>query len=574
MSVWGGEGPFRLRTTARRRANGERVATFQCLATGTRASAPAGASGGVQAQRGDRAAGGAAPGPEVGVGVAGAGGDQQAARPTRSDHAGRPDRYRAPHPFHRQALPGGRAPAAGGLRGSLREGRRPPDGRHRSPRSGGGAGKVRAQLSLPILVSEDAAEGFGEPAAVGFPERAKPTLLSPLSTARVDATMSTPSLAGVKNRMAVRRRGKGEGTLYERSDGRWGATVTLLDGRRRTVYARTRAEAQTKLHELTKRREQGLLNAGAEQKVAEYLRGWLEDVARASIRPRTYEAYGLNVRRALPHIGHIRLGELTPAQVQAAYGELLRSGLSARSVNHVHRVLHRAFVQAVRWNLIPRNPTDAALSPRPEPTEMKVLTADQVRDLLAATEGDRFHALWVLLVSTGLRVGEALGLRWGDLDPTGRLRIVRGLQRQRDRGLVFVEPKTRRSRRTLQLSPTAVAALDAHRRRQVAERLAAGPAWEDGDLIFPGIAGKPFEASGVNKRLDAALSEAGLPRIRVHDLRHTAASLLLARGVHPKIVQEMLGHSTITLTLDTYSHVTPGLHAAAAAEMEAVLGGG
>ena len=171
-----------------------------------------------------------------------------------------------------------------------------------------------------------------------------------------------------------------------------------------------------------------------------------------------------------------------------------------------------------------------------------------------------------------MRLGEALGLKWDDLDgPANRISVLRALQRQRGRGLVFVEPKTRRSRRTLQLSPTALTALDKHRRQQQADRLRAGPDWHDLALIFATPTGRPLSGELVNRHFHAALRRAELPDVRVHDLRHTAASLLLARGVHPKVVQEMLGHSTVMLTLDTYSHVTPGLHAAAAAEMEALI---
>lgn len=385
--------------------------------------------------------------------------------------------------------------------------------------------------------------------------------------------MSTVRMSTAVRSASARRRGKGEGSIYRRSDGRWGATITLLDGRRRTVYARTRTDVQVRLRDLIERRDHGLLSVGAEQKLGDYLKAWLEDVARPSIRPRTYEIYTVNLRRFQPLIGHIKLGNLTPAHVQAAYAELLRIGLSARSVNHSHRVLHRALKQAVLWNLIPRNPTDAVSSPRPVRVEMKTLTHDEVQQLFASSEGDRLHALWVVMATTGLRVGEATGFRWDDLDASaGRLTVRRALQRQRDRGLVFVEPKTARSRRTLQLAPIAVSALEDHRRRQAEERLVAGPDWEDWRLTFATETGRPISGSHVYDRFQRALAKAGVQRVRLHDLRHTAASLLLARGVHPKVVQEMLGHSTIQLTLDTYSPVTPGLHAAAAAEMEALFG--
>lgn len=371
----------------------------------------------------------------------------------------------------------------------------------------------------------------------------------------------------------MRRRANGEGTLYRRSDGRWGATVTLEDGGRKTFYGRNRREVQDRLKELEHQREQGLLIASADQLTGDFLARWLEDSVRNSVRPKTYDSYELNVRRLQPLIGSVRLGGLTPAHVQSAYGVLLRRGLSARSVHHAHAVLHKALKQAVLWNMIPRNPTDAASRPRPVRTEMKTLSEDEVRRLFEASEDDRLHALWVVLTTTGVRLGEALGLRWEDVDLTrGRITIRRALQRHRGKGLVFVEPKTQRSRRTIHLAHGTISALQRHKRGvQAQERLHAGPAWQEHNLVFATEIGRPLDGGQVNARFHRALDGANLPDLRVHDLRHTAATLLLIQGVHPKIVQEMLGHSTITLTLDTYSHVAPALHAEVALKMEALF---
>jgi integrase len=371
----------------------------------------------------------------------------------------------------------------------------------------------------------------------------------------------------------LRRRGNGEGTIYRRSDGRWGATITLGDGGRKTLYGKNRREVQDLLKEVLRQRENGLLVASAEQLTGDYLARWLEDSVRDSVRPKTFESYELNVRRLQPLIGSVKLGSLSPAHVQGAYAALLRRGLSARSVHHAHAVLHRALKQAVLWNLIPRNPTEAASRPRPVRTEMKTLNEREVRQLFESSEEERFHALWVVLATTGIRLGEALGLKWDDADlSSGRLTVRRCLQRQRGKGLVFVEPKTSRSRRTIHLAPGAISALTRHKRVvQAQERLRAGEVWQEHGLVFATEIGRPLEGSHVNQRFHRALMGAGLPDLRVHDLRHTAATLLLTRGVHPKIVQEMLGHSTITLTLDTYSHVAPALHAEAALQMETLF---
>ena len=371
----------------------------------------------------------------------------------------------------------------------------------------------------------------------------------------------------------MRRRGNGEGTIYPRSDGRWGATITLDDGGRKTLYGRNRREVQDLLKEVLRKREDGLLVASAEQLTGDYLARWLEDTVRNSVRPKTFESYELNVRRLQPLIGSVRLGSLSPAHVQSAYGALLRRGLSARSVHHAHAVLHGALKQAVLWNLIPRNPTDAASRPRPARTEMKTLNEQQVRQLFESSDEDRFHALWVVLATTGIRLGEALGLKWDDVDlDSGRLAVRRCLQRQRGKGLVFVEPKTSRSRRTIHLAPGTVSALTRHKKAvQAQERLRAGEVWQEYGLVFATEIGRPLEGGHVNERFHRAIATAGVPDLRVHDLRHTAATLLLTRGVHPKIVQEMLGHSTITLTLDTYSHVAPALHGEVAVKMEALF---
>jgi integrase len=368
------------------------------------------------------------------------------------------------------------------------------------------------------------------------------------------------------------RRGNREGSIYRRKDGRWAASLSLGNGRRKTFYAQTRQEASAKLTAALRNCQLGVPPSDSSQTVGQYLTNWLERSVRPSVRPRTHESYDLNVRRLAPHLGRYRLSALSPAAIEGSYGALLEAGLSRRSVEQAHAVLHRALAQAVKWGLLGRNPSQAVNVPRPQRREMRTFDEEQVRRLFEATADHRLHGLWVLLVTTGLRLGEALGLRWEDIDLTaGRLVVKRALQRQREAGLVFVEPKSAKSRRTVHLAGGTVATLREHRRRQLVERLHAGPAWQDHDLAFCREDGRPLEPSGVAERFREALKVADLPRLRVHDLRHTAATLLLGRGVHPKVVQELLGHSTISLTLDTYSHVTPALHAEVATHMDAIF---
>jgi len=307
--------------------------------------------------------------------------------------------------------------------------------------------------------------------------------------------------------------------------------------------------------------------------VRDYFTYWL-GVTRRRVRPTTYENYDLNLRRLDPDLGGVQLGRLGPARVQAAYDRLLRSGLSPRSVAQAHAVLHRALNQAFHWGLIATNPTELVAAPRASRREMTALTSVELQRLLIATRDDRWYPLWAVLGTAGLRIGEALGLKWADIDLDGRrLAVRRALQRQREVGLVFVEPKTSKSRRSIRLTRFASQVLAEHRLRQ-RELAEATRGWEDHRLVFPNRRGGPMESGSINEALARALSKAGLPHIRVHDLRHTTASILLEAGTHPKVVQDLLGHSTVVLTLDTYSHLTASLSLEAAQTIDALLAAG
>jgi integrase len=240
--------------------------------------------------------------------------------------------------------------------------------------------------------------------------------------------------------------------------------------------------------------------------------------------------------------------------------------LSKRSVEQCHTVLHSAFKQAVRWNRMVRNPADDSAVPRPEAKEMKTLSQDQVEQVFEGTRDHPLHALWVLLPTSGLRLGEALGLKWDDLNlKAGTLQVRRALQHKRGtKDLIFVEPKSKKSRRTVELVEDTEAVLREHRRRQNEHRLSIGPAWHDQGFVFTTETGEPIHPRNVGDTFRRMLPRLGLPRVRVHDLRHTAATLLQSWGQHPKVVQEMLGHSTIAITLDLYSHIIPGMHREAA----------
>jgi len=376
------------------------------------------------------------------------------------------------------------------------------------------------------------------------------------------------------SRPGVARRGFGEGSIYPRGDGRWVSYLRMPDGRKKFFSGRNRDVVKERLAEAQRQAHAGQLVVGRNQTVPQYLERWLAEAVRHSVRPKTYMNYELCVRRLLPLLGRVRLRTLEPEHIQHALGKLLDRGLAARTVRQVHMVLRCSLKQAVLWRLIPSNPSDAVKPPRAERKEMRTLSEDEVRRLLAATTGTRHHSLWVFLVTTGVRLGEALAVRWADIDLVeGRATIRRAVQRQRGMGMVFVEPKSSRGRRTVSFPRETLEVLTAHRRDLDRERSQAGEQWQEYDLVFPSPVGRPRDMTYLSFTFHRGLERAGLPRLRIHDLRHTAATHLLNRGVHPKVVQDLLGHSTIAITLDTYSHVMPALAKEASGHMSSFLSG-
>lgn len=371
-----------------------------------------------------------------------------------------------------------------------------------------------------------------------------------------------------------RKHGNGEGSIRQRKNGAWEARLHLPDGRRTSIYADTRQEAARRLAEALRDRDKGIPIVGEKQTVGQYLTSWLEMV-KPTIRPRTWKRYQeLLTLHVIPTLGKISLAKLTPQHVLALYRAKLDAGLSSSTVHHIGTVLHGALAQAERLDLVARNVCSLVDTPRMADRELHVLTPGQVHLLLAAVADDRLEALYVLAVTTGMREGELLALRWRDVDLERKTLSVRAtLYHTKEDGYILSSPKTKRSQRQIALSALALAALRRHRLRQDLERLAS-PEWADLDFVFPNTVGKPMDAMNLlHHQFHPLLKRAGLPRIRFHDLRHTAATLLLGRGVNPKIVSEMLGHASIAITLDTYSHVLPTMQQSAAAEMDAALAG-
>jgi integrase len=275
----------------------------------------------------------------------------------------------------------------------------------------------------------------------------------------------------------------------------------------------------------------------------------------------------------VPALGHLTLEQVTPQHLQRLYSEVAKKGAKSGTVVQVHAVLHRMFKQALLWNLVPRNPAEAVTRPKKRRQEMQTLSPEQARKLLEAARGDRLEALYVLAITTGMRQGEMLGLRWKDIDmERGMVHLQASLQRTKD-GFEFVQPKTSSSRRQIMLTSAAIDALGRHRVSQTAERHVKSDLWENKDnLVFTNLTGGPIDGTNLlRKCFRPLLRQAGLPEIRFHDLRHTAATLLLGQGVHPKIVSEMLGHSTINITLDLHSHVTPTMQKEAVSALDALF---
>ncbi len=363
------------------------------------------------------------------------------------------------------------------------------------------------------------------------------------------------------------KRGNGEGSIYFRtSDEKWVGSITLENRKRRVFYGKTRKEVQEKLKVALREQQQGTLVTAPRQTLAQFLTDWLENSQRQSVRPRTYERYEELVRLHIaPALGRYELQKLSAQHLQAFYAKKAEEGLSATTINHFHNVLHKALDTAVKWNLVARNVCDLVSPPRRKRYEVHPLTLEQVHKLLAVVEGHEMEALFRLALATGLRRGELMGLKWQDINlDAGTLQVRRILSRvpskMPGKGYVEAEPKTQKSRRSVVIAPFALEALKQHRERQREAEIKAGPLWQDHDFVFCTSIGTHLNPTrDMLDQLKVLLKKAGLPDIRFHDLRHSAATLLLSVGVHPKVVQEILGHSQISITMDVYSHVLPGM---------------
>ena len=335
----------------------------------------------------------------------------------------------------------------------------------------------------------------------------------------------------------------------------------------------TKAEAHQRLREILASLDKGLPIDSCKVLVRAFLQRWLHDYAVPNTRPRTAERYESDIRLHIsPALGHIPLSRLAPADIQAMEARLLARGQSARSVQHVHTVLKEALKHAMRWGLVYRNPAEGVDPPRPQRHEIQPPDADGVVQILRVAKETPYHAVFHFMAFTGCRRGEALGVRWRDVDlENGSAAIVQTLQRLKGRDLVFQPPKSSKSRRSIALDAQTIGLLRDHRGIQLLRQMEMGTGYDDRGLVFPNVLGGPLDPSVLTRNFEKLVRNVGLTNVRLHDLRHFLATLLLKAGIHPKIVQERLGHSSIMVTLDTYSHVVLGLQEKAASSFSKAM---
>ncbi len=363
-----------------------------------------------------------------------------------------------------------------------------------------------------------------------------------------------------------------QGSIRKRGKGSWELTIDL--GRdpqgkrvRKFVHVKgSRAAADRRLRELLAQLDRGLPVSSPKLTVADYLENWHRDYVRAHTRPRTADRYRSDIRGHLvPHLGHKSLAKLVPADVQQMESSLLSEGLSPRSVEHVHRVLSEACKHAVRHGITWRNPCDSVQPPRKPSKEVSVPDVPTVLRLLDGAKETSFHSIFHFLAYSGTRRGEACGLKWRDVDlEKGLVSITQAATKAQGQEVMLAPPKSEKGRRSVTLDPETVEVLRAQRGSQLIRQVELGEIYEENGLVFPDQLGRLMNPDVISGAWRQLCRRARVTGVRLHDLRHFHATMLFRAGIHPKVVQERLGHSVISVTLDTYSHVVPGLQEEAA----------
>jgi integrase len=379
-----------------------------------------------------------------------------------------------------------------------------------------------------------------------------------------------------------------KGHVRQRGKNSWAIIFDVgkdpVTGKRRQkwhTFRGTKREAQRELNSLLHGIQSGEYVEPNGVLTSEYLEQWLCNYAKPNVSGKSLERYAEIARcHLIPALGAYRLIDLRPLHIQSYYSRALesgrrdgRGGLSARTVLHHHRILREALQQAVKWQLMTRNPADAVEPPQPRHKEMRTLNEPQIASLLDVIRGNELlHMAVLLAATTGMRRGEILAARWRDIDLESGILSVRQSLEETKAGLVFKEPKSKKACRTIALPELAIEGLRRHRAEQARVRLMMGPAWQDNDLVCAQHEVRPLHPRSLTHAFVNLLRRrTDLPRVRFHDLRHSHATLLLRKNVHPKIVSERLGHSTVGITLDVYSHVLPGMQEEAARKIDAAL---
>jgi integrase len=377
--------------------------------------------------------------------------------------------------------------------------------------------------------------------------------------------------------MEKSRRARGEGTIYRRADGRWEAQVTVgyRNGKRsrKCIYGKTKREVAKKIRVVLSAQDKGQAIGTRSQSLEQFLHWWLKDVKKGSVRSSTFDGYESKIRLHInPELGRIRLDKLTTQQVQSFLTMKLQSGLAPAMVRSLRVVLVSALTKAHALDLVPKNVAAFSAAPHLPKTKVDPFDVAETQCFLEAMKGEPLEALFVVAVTAGLRRGELLGIQWGNVDlDKGLIQVRQSLQRV-DTKLQLVPTKSGRAR-NVSLTSLAVVALKRHRSLQLERRFAAGERWSnDLDLVFTGRMGGPLEATIPNRIMTRVLKKAAIRHRTFHTLRHTVGTRMMALGVNPKIVAEMLGHSNVMVTLDLYSHVSPTMQSDAAEKMDAVLG--
>lgn len=369
------------------------------------------------------------------------------------------------------------------------------------------------------------------------------------------------------------KRGNKEGTIYRRPNGKWRAQISL-NGGRLGFTGNTRIEAQEWLRATQNQIDSGLTLKGAKTTYGEFLTEWLA-TARQRLTQNTIYSYGQLIKTYIrPSLGKVRIRDLNPSAIQHFYNQKVAAGVGLRTVQKAHTVIHASLNAAMRLGLIGRNPDDATQPPKPVHKEMRFLNQNEVRKLLQTAKGmsDRNYALYFTAIATGMRQGELLGLKWENVDlDKGVLNVRFSLARLPGGSLKLQKPKTKSSVRSVKLGKETLSVLREQHERLVGEREKGNGIWQDTGHVFPSSIGTPIDPTNLNRQFNQLLKASGLPKVRFHDLRHTAASLMLNNGVDVLVASRRLGHAKPSITLDVYGHLIPSIQADAAEVVDRLI---